>query len=282
MRVMVSGLRGFTGRYFQEELASAGHEAIGLEADLMDGESVEREIRVARPDAFVHFAAIAFVSHQNVNQIYNVNVLGARNVLAALHKSSVPLRAVVLASPANVYGNNGYGAINELATPAPVNDYAVSKLSMELMAKTWFDKLPIVIARPFNYTGVGQNTSFLIPKIVDHYLRSADTIELGNLDVARDFGDVRDVVRAYRLLLELGVPGETYNIATGAPTSLGEVLAICSEISGREMNIKVNPAFVRNNEIKLLIGDASKLRASTGFANRYDIKQTLSWMLTSR
>lgn len=280
MKVMVSGLKGFTGRYFYDEMISAGHEVIGLNADLVDVDNVEKQIIEAQPEAFVHFAAIALVSHHNIKQMYDVNVWGARNVLAALHKSGAPLRAVVLASSANIYGNTS-GAINELAPPAPVNDYAVTKLSMEYMAKTWLDKLPIIIARPFNYTGVGQSASFLIPKIVDHFSRRAPIIELGNIDVARDFGDVRDVAHAYRMILEKGAAGETYNIATGSPTSLNQVLALCSEISGHDIDIKINPEYVRHNEIKVLIGNSEKLRIATGYSNKYRIKQTLAWMLSA-
>lgn len=278
MKVMVSGLKGFTGRYFYDEMISAGHEVIGLNADLVDVDNVEKQIIEAQPEAFVHFAAIALVSHHNIKQMYDVNVWGARNVLAALHKSGAPLRVVVLASSANIYGNTS-GAINELAPPAPVNDYAVTKLSMEYMAKTWLDKLPIIIARPFNYTGVGQSASFLIPKIVDHFSRKASVIELGNIDVARDFGDVRDVALAYRLILEKGVVGETYNIATGVPSSLSDVLDICSTITGHQIKVQINPEFVRKNEIKVLVGDSSKLAAMAGFYRRYDLQQTLQWML---
>lgn len=167
----------------------------------------------------------------------------------------------------------------EGALPHPANDYAVSKLAMEYMARLWLDKLPIVIVRPFNYTGVGQSDSFLLPKIVSHFRRRAPRIELGNLDVWRDFSDVRAVVDAYRRLLELGPVGVTVNVSSGRAHSLREVLSMAENITGHQMRVDVNPAFVRANEVRTLCGDPARLRALIGAWDTPPVEETVRWML---
>ena len=150
----------------------------------------------------VHLAALAFVAEQDPALFYQVNVIGTRNLLEALCNQSTHSECTILASSANVYGNSELEIISESSPTRPANDYAVSKLTMEYLAKTYCDKLPITITLPFNYTGVGQSDRFLIPKIVKHFKKRAPVIELGNLDVAREFSDVRDVALIYRLLAE--------------------------------------------------------------------------------
>ena len=153
---------------------------------------------------------------------------------------------------------------------------------MEYMAKLWQDRLPIIITRPFNYTGVGQAENFLLPKIVTHFQRKAKKIELGNLDVWRDFSDVRAVVNAYRRLIEAKAFGCTVNICSEQLYSLREVVAIVEELSGYHIDIQVNPAFVRAGEVKTLYGDASLLRALIGNWQMPALKETLDWMLKAR
>src|SRR5699024_6327789 len=122
--------------------------------------------------------------------------------------------------------------------------YACSKLAMEHMVATWFDRLPLILARPFNYTGVGQAEHFLIPKIVSHFRRGEDRLELGNLDVSRDFSDVRDVVRAYLALLACDADSRIVNICSGRPTALRTIVRRMNALVGYEIEIDVNPAFV--------------------------------------
>jgi nucleoside-diphosphate-sugar epimerase len=152
---------------------------------------------------------------------------------------------------------------------------------MEHMVATWFERLPIVIARPFNYTGPGQDERFLIPKIVSHFAQGKSVIELGNLDVSRDFSDVRDVVDAYVRLLDSDVRGQRINICSGHAVSLREIISLMEGIARYRINVEVNPAFVRANEIPVLRGDNQRLLAATGFAPRQDLKQTLEDMLTA-
>ncbi|MGH8126387.1 MAG: NAD-dependent epimerase/dehydratase family protein, partial [Rhodanobacteraceae bacterium] len=208
-RALLTGCHGFTGRYVAAELEAAGYQVIGLahdsdppaagvlRANLLDRTAVRHAVAEARARIVVHLAAISFVAHGDADEIYRTNIVGTRNLLEALAAAEVEPRSVVLASSANIYGNAAADPITETTPPAPVNDYAVSKLAMEHMARQWMERLPITLVRPFNYTGVGQAEQFLIPKIVAHFRRGEKVIELGNTDVARDFSDVRDVAHAY-------------------------------------------------------------------------------------
>ncbi len=150
---------------------------------------------------------------------------------------------------------------------------------MEHMARLWNDRLPIIIARPFNYTGRGQAEHFLLPKIVSHFRRNERRIELGNLDVARDFSDVRVVAFAYRKLIELAPAGETFNVCSGVAHRLDEVLLMMSEIAGYTIDVTVNPAFCRGNEIKTLVGNNTKLTRLIGESRHISLSETLRWMM---
>lgn len=289
-RALLTGSEGFTGRYMRAELEAAGYEVIGLgagpgpaagyvQADLQQAQALRAVVEQVQPEVVVHLAALAFVGHGEADDFYRVNLLGTRNLLAALAAAPQRPSAVLLASSANVYGNQSEGCLAESVLPAPANDYAVSKLAMEYMARTWLPELPIFIARPFNYTGVGQAEHFLLPKIVSHFVRREPVIELGNLDVSRDFSDVRAVVAAYRGLLEKRPVGETFNIASGNAHTLKEVLRLCEELTGHQPEVRVNPAFVRSNEVRYLCGDASRLRACLGTWQTPTLRETLGWML---
>jgi nucleoside-diphosphate-sugar epimerase len=293
-RALITGINGFTGQYLSRELENAGYQVFGLTnskvpdspnvfaCDLEDKEKLAHIVAQVSPQVVAHLAAVSFVAHDDVDAIYRTNLLGTRNLLQALDKASVKLKKVLLASSANIYGNATKLPITENCQPNPENDYAVSKMAMEAMAKLWMDRLPIVVVRPFNYTGVGQTRNFLIPKIVDHFKHRETTIELGNIDVERDFSDVRDIVWIYHKLLKNSISGETYNICSGNSKSLKEIISHLSEIAGYEIKIKVNPDFVRNNEIKKLVGSDEKLRATIGDIERIPIKETLSWMYNAK
>lgn len=285
-RVLVTGIEGFTGRNVAAELERAGYEACGLSAvdgarvDLLDAAAVHAAVERIRPQAVIHLAAIAFVAHGDVDGIYRTNIVGTRHLLAALADLVVAPSVVVLASSANVYGNaaGDAGALDERTPVAPANDYAVSKLAMEYMARTWSGRLPLIFTRPFNYTGVGQDGRFLIPKIVDHFRRGERHIELGNLDVWREFMDVRAVAWAYRRLLETRSGDDIYNICTGSGHSLREVLAMMAEIAGYAIDVSVNPAFVRANEVQRLEGNPARLQARIGSLPQYALMDTMRWM----
>jgi nucleoside-diphosphate-sugar epimerase len=292
-RALVTGLRGFTGHYMARELSAAGYHVYGtvlpgeptgpdiFAVDLLDRASIAAAIEQVRPDVVVHLAGIAFVAHNDADQMYRVNVVGTRNLLEALAAGSHKPTSVLLASSANIYGNADVRVIDENVRPSPANDYAVSKLAMEFMARLWMDKLPITIARPFNYTGVGQSDNFLLPKIVSHFRKEARHIELGNLAIARDFSDVRMVARSYRRLLAAAPAGEAFNVCSGQPHSLESLVDMMSEIAGYRIEVHVNPAFVRANEVLTLTGSNAKLTGVIGKIEPTPLSETLRWMYTA-
>ncbi len=295
-KVLVSGIDGFTGRYLAPLLNSAGYEVHGLVqrmpehqvdgvssmhlADLTQPAQLIDVITATVPRFVVHLAGISFVG-SNPELIYRVNLVGTRNLLEALASLSRVPQAIVLASSANVYGNATAGLIDEMSTPAPANDYAVSKLAMEYVAKTYSSRLPLIICRPFNYTGIGQAEAFLLPKIVAHVRRGVAEIELGNLDVARDFSDVRDVSSIYAKLIQTPAAiGATLNICSGKAYTLREVLGLIGDIAGKELAVRINPAFVRSNEVKMLLGDRSRMDALVpDSCGRIPLVDTLRWMI---
>ncbi|WP_186126437.1 NAD-dependent epimerase/dehydratase family protein [Burkholderia gladioli] len=297
-RALVTGLAGFTGRYVAEALEAAGYEVWGtvspeaaspadpalararlLQADLLDPAALREAVAEARPDAVIHLAALAHVADNDPSDLYLVNVVGTRNLLAALDTLDARPRCVLLASSANIYGNARVESIDESVPPDPANDYAVSKLAMEYAARLWSERLPIVIARPFNYTGVGQRENFLLPKLVAHYASHAPRISLGNLDVSRDFSDVRDVAAAYVRLVEAAPIGETFNVCSERACSLKEVLAMLARIAGYVIDVTVDPRFVRGNEVKILKGSRAKLRERIGELPVTPLEETLRWMM---
>jgi GDP-6-deoxy-D-talose 4-dehydrogenase len=289
---LVTGADGFTGRYVAAELRQAGYRVVGISAnangssadtiacDICDLAALTQAILEVKPLVVCHLAAIAFVAHGDVESIYRTNVVGTRNLLEAVAKAGTA-QSVVLASSSNIYGNSTSEILDEATLPAPANDYAVSKLAMEYAAKLWADKLPITIVRPFNYTGLGQSPLFLVPKIVGHFVRRAPTIELGNLNVVRDFSDVRTVAFCYRRLVETAIArksGEAFNTCSGVGYSLREVIAMMQEIAGYEIEVRVNPAFVRANDVIKLIGSPAKLVNAIGPVSNLPLRDTLEWM----
>jgi GDP-6-deoxy-D-talose 4-dehydrogenase len=295
-RVLITGVDGFTGRYQAQELCAAGHEVHGVirdplpggidgvaelhVANLSDPARLVEVVQQVSPEMVLHLAGIAFVLHGDVAAIYQTNLMGTRNLLEALCKVGTSLGAVLLASSANVYGNTNGGMLDESTPFAPANDYAVSKVAMEYVARLYAKRLPIVIARPFNYTGIGQSENFLLPKIVNHVRSRNPLIELGNLDVARDFLDVRTVVRYYRRLLEYpGAAGDVFNICSGVTYTLQQVLQMVREISGHDFEVRVNPSFVRSSEVKILSGNPGKLIGAVGLVPQPTLRDTLRWMM---
>lgn len=280
-KVLLTGAQGFTGRVMSSCLSASGKSVLPLQSDLTDKAALREELSEYRPDWVVHLAALSFVGDTNLEAFYRVNVIGTLNLLETLDELGQTPARVLIASSANIYGIPPVAVVDEHVLPAPLNHYACSKLAMEYMVRPWFERFPIVITRPFNYTGLGQDTRFLIPKIVDHFVRGEKEIALGNIDISRDFSDVRDVVTAYIKLLESGVSGEIVNICSGRVYSLRQLIEMMTHIAGYEIQIHVNPAFVRANDIPVLSGNPARLRALTGFSPQILMEETLLEMYTS-
>lgn len=277
-KVLITGLEGFTGQHLKTLLSGKDIEVIGLKADITDREAVLSEVLDIAPSHVVHLAAISFAAEANTDLIYRVNVTGTLNLLDALSKCPTAIKKVIIASSATVYGNLPHTVLSEELCPKPVNHYGCSKLSMEHMVQNYNDKMPIVITRPFNYTGIGHAEHFLIPKIIKAYRNKKSFIELGNLDVSREFNDVRDVCNIYYDLLCSKDKSIIVNLCSGKTISLIEVIESMNQLAGYEMDVKVNPEFVRKNEIKDLSGSTIKLNGIIKPHFKYDIDSTLKWM----
>jgi nucleoside-diphosphate-sugar epimerase len=238
-----------------------GHHVYSLKADINDVSSLEYEILECSPDAVIHCAGISFVASKDEEAFYRVHALGTSNLLKALLRLPKIPSKVLLASSATVYGNCMTIPTPEDQPVNPVDHYAMSKVAMEEMAKTFFNKLPIVIARPFNYTGPGQKESFLIPKLIKHFVNRSPIIALGNINVQREFNDVISICRLYLALLDFGLPGEIYNVGSGQARSLLSVIQILKNITGHHLEIESKADLIRPNEIVCMQCNPQKIMA---------------------
>jgi nucleoside-diphosphate-sugar epimerase len=291
--VLLTGALGFTGKFVEKSLVQSGFYVIGIgnkesfkdnyfQVDLLDISSLKKIVSFVRPDYVIHLAGIAFVESKMPNLFYEVNLIGTRNLLSCIATLSDSPKKVILASSANIYGHQVPGSIKESAVPNPVNDYAISKYSMELIAKLWSNEFPITIARPFNYTGLGQTNHFVIPKIVSHFINKSPMLELGNLQVCRDFSDVRTVAEIYVALLQDKLSDfKVVNICSGRSISLNYIISLCERYSNYRPNVSVNPKYVRSNEIEELYGSTDYLYSLLPSISPIPIEETIKWMLCS-
>jgi GDP-4-dehydro-6-deoxy-D-mannose reductase len=304
-RALITGASGFTGRWLARACAQAGDEVIGIsrtadgppaeewelvELDLRDADGVRDLFRTRRPDVVYHLAALSSVGHSWADPAGTMreNVASAVNVLEAL-RLEAPEARTVWVSTCEVYGSPASLPIVEDAPLAPANPYAVSKLAGEQLAAVYVDAhgLELVRARPFSHTGPGQRPRFVVSSLarqaIEGRLAGQDPIELstGNADTRRDFTDVRDVVRAYRLLAQTdGLRGEVFNVASGRSISATEqVLLLGSLLAPTRVEHLVDPARVRAHEVMDLRGDATRLHQATGWEPRIPFRQTVADML---
>jgi GDP-6-deoxy-D-talose 4-dehydrogenase len=282
-RVLITGISGFTGPYVRAALEDRGYQVVGLDetVDLLDADAVEQVVKDEGFDYVVHLAAVSFAAHEQASD-YQVNVLGTRNLLESIARHRPKVKKLVLASSANVYGRPARIPVDESAVPAPLNHYGESKLAMELMARQWFKRLPVLITRPFNYSGVGQSPKFVLAKIVGHFRDQAREIELGDTSVVREFMDVRDVAKIYVDLLECDAASDVVNLCSGRGYRLDEVLDKLRVLTGRAPAIRKAEALVRGNEIPELVGSPAKLRSILGGVSFKPLDETLRWMWTQR
>ena len=296
-RILITGITGFTGRYVARRFVDLGYEVYGFShAQNRDMDGVKQIFAISlnsytrlkqiidqiKPHYVIHLAAISFVAHADMSELYETNVIGTRNLMEALKNADTLPEHVMVASSANVYGNNDSGQPLTEATPfAPVNDYAVTKVTGEYISGLYSQYFPITIVRPFNYTGLHQSSNFLVPKIIQAAKAKQSVIELGNLDIARDFSDVRDVARFYMELIQRknSANFRTINICSGQAYTLHQILNYAQDATNHQFNeIRINPAFVRTNEIKLLLGDPAILNKAVSDIKRYPLEATIEWM----
>ena len=289
MRALVTGARGFVGPYLVDHLESAGDEVVGLgpEVDITDAEAIRSAVAAARPDAVYHLAAASHVgsSWSAPAEVLRINAEGTLNLLLAAEAAGAS-RVLVVGS-AEEYGIVDPSALPlaETAPLRPVTPYGASKVAAEVVGLQAFlgRGLPVVLARPFNHLGPGQSDRLVASTLAHQVARNerdgTDVIMAGDLTPRRDFTDVRDVVRAYRLLVERGEPGEAYNVCSGVAVPVSEVADALIAHAGRPMRIELDPARLRPVELPVLQGDPSKLRAATGWAPEIPLEQTLADLL---
>jgi GDP-4-dehydro-6-deoxy-D-mannose reductase len=290
VRVLVTGSKGFVAGWLLAHLEALGDQVTGLDAevDITDAPALTDAITGAAPDAICHLAAQASVdaSWKDQTATYAVNTFGALNVLEAALACNRPPR-VLLVSSSEVYGRVQPEdlPIREDQPLAPASPYAASKAAAELIGlQAWLGRgLEVVRVRPFNHTGPGQRPDFVVPalaKQVGALARSGrGVLETGNLEARRDLTDVRDVVRAYRALLESGAPGEVYNVCRGEAVSIHDVARRLLALAGVEAEMVVDPARIRPVDLPELRGDPTRLRAATGWVPEIPLDETLAAVL---
>jgi GDP-4-dehydro-6-deoxy-D-mannose reductase len=276
--IMITGAQGFAGGHLAAEL---DEDAVGVESDVRDLESLREEIRSARPRALVHLAALSSAgeSWSEPAETWLVNSVGTVNVVEALLAEALEAR-LLFVSTGEVYGRPHELPTTELAPVAPVSPYAASKAAAEIAcAQAASAGLDVVVARAFQHEGPGRDERFAIGswtrQIAELELSGGGALRVGDLSPERDISDVRDVCRAYRLLLDPAVQSGVYNVASGKKTGLTDVVEQLIRMARVAVSVEPDPARMRPVDIPVVWGDPSKLRAATGWAPEIPLERTL-------
>jgi len=292
MRALITGGNGFVGRHLAAFLQDHGDEVsvFDLPSDISNGNDVRDALHKAQPEAIYHLAALSHVgaSWIDPSSVLQVNVIGSA-VLFAAARDIVPEATTLLVSSAEVYGAVAASdlPITESLVPRPVSPYAASKLAAEVLAQQAVRAFQqqIVIARPFNHVGPGQAPTFFVPAMASRMVaaqRSGEhTIPVGNLSSRRDFLDVRDVVRSYRLLVERGTSGEVYNISSGIDRAMSDVANDLRSLVDPSLQFVTDESLLRPADVPVLRGSSEKINAATGWSPRWSWSETLADVVAS-
>lgn len=293
MRALVTGAGGFVGKWLVEHLRGEGDEVVAVDrdVDVTDSGALRAVVLDARPRAVYHLAALSHVgrSWDDPSAVVQVNTLGTATVLDACSRCA-DLPTVLVVSSAEVYGQVAADRqpISEDEPLAPVTPYAGSKAAAEMLAvQAHLGRgLPVIRVRPFNHVGPGQSDAFVVPalaaRIVAAQQLGKSTMTVGNLSARRDLTDVRDIVRAYRLAVVHGQPGAVYNVCSGTSPSIDEVAQRLMALAGAKLRLEVDPALARPADVPVVRGDATRLRAATGWTPQFALEQTLADVLAER
>lgn len=292
-KALITGANGFVGYYLRDELEKNEYIVSGMDivgdddvhcADLTDYSAVKQVIDAVKPDCIFHLAGQASVgfSWENPQLTFDVNVKGTLNLLEAVRCMDKTISILVIGS------SDEYGKVREKDCPIketletdPCNPYAISKQTQEELCRLFVKAygMRIIMTRSFNHTGPRQKKGFVVPdfcsRLVEMERAGQYRLEVGNLEAKRDFSDVRDIVYAYRLLLEKGKSGEVYNVGSGCAYYIRELLDKLICISGYSVEVCIDRKKMRPIDLPLIQSDINKLSICTGYYPRYSIEQTL-------
>ncbi len=300
-RVLVTGIEGFVGNYLTQHLKELGYEIFGLhllpvtnphsgvnyrQCDILKYKQLKALIDDIKPEGIFHLAAISSVgfSFSHPEETININFIGTYHLLRALTELTLSPRVIIISS-ADVYGKTKERPVNEDYQLRPVSPYGLSKMLAEECAKFFAAQgLDILILRPFNHIGVGQREDFVFPYCAKRIAEiekgiSPNSLPLGNIDVRRDYLDVRDVVRAYEMAFRLAKTGEIYNVATGKPITIREGVEYLISLTKKPIQISIKKERKRRYDIPYLSGATEKFQKATGWKPEREIKETLKEML---
>jgi len=281
MSILLTGSKGFTGK-FLESILTSKHDVHPLESNLLDIESLNRELDRIKPSVIFHLAGVAVTHDTPSGLLYDVNTIGVHNLLQSVINTSNLQTKVFLVSTASVYSTHEPDVIfTESSDISLGSHYATSKYCAELIARQYASMLDITILRPFNYTGVGQTDNFIIPKLVNAYKNNIDSIKVGNLNVVREFNDVRWIAEVYyELICHRAQDIPLINISSGVGVELFSAIEFLSNYSQHKVELVVDSSFTRENDPISVVGDNSYLRSIIGekATSRYDFLDTLKWM----
>jgi GDP-4-dehydro-6-deoxy-D-mannose reductase len=292
-RLFITGGHGFVGQWVRKLAASKGDPDLsialpGTEFQLLDSAQVDRELSAARPDSVLHLAAQADVSRsfREPEATFVANFLGTLHLFQGLRRAGLSPRTLIVSS-GDVYGLVPSDAvpIGETRPPRPVSPYAVSKLATEAMAYQWWitERLPAIVARPFNHIGAGQSDAFVLPAFARQIVeikagKREPVINVGDIDTTRDFTHVADIVDAYLLLLEKGEPGEIYNVCSGVDYRIRDLLERMLHFAGVKAGVRQDPSRLRPAEQRVVRGDNAKIRR-LGWTPKRSIDDSLKEIL---
>lgn len=303
-KAFITGISGFAGSHLASFLLSQGFSVSGTyltsdslenlsnrnelslhQVNLLDENKTHSAINSEKPDFIFHLAALSppGKSFDNPKETFITNISSQLNVFQAIKNSKLTKARILIVSSAEVYGHVSKDdlPIDEETPFNPTNPYAVSKLTQDFLGLQAFltDKLKIVRVRPFNHIGPRQSTMFAISafakRIVEIEKGKIDSMKVGNLSAKRDFTDVRDMVKAYKLALEKGAEGEVYNIGSGTSHQMSEILEMLTGMSTKEIKVENDPALMRPADDPELVCDNTKFKTLTGWEPEIPIETTL-------
>lgn len=298
MKALITGLNGFVGKYLSKYLLERGYTVYGtvieddvnidnikiFRMDLLNKKEVEETIKSINPDHIYHLAGQSSValSWKNPTLTIDVNVNGTINLLDAVRENNIDTKVLIIGS------SDEYGVIRPEKCPIkeehmlnPASPYAISKMTQEQIAKLYINsyKMNLIMVRAFNHIGPMQSKNFVVSdfasKIAEIEKGAEPVIRVGNLEAYRDFTDVRDIVRGYAMLMENGKCGETYNIGSGNPYKIQDILEILLSLSNTKIMVEIDPDKLRPSDVPIIQCDNSKIKSHVNWEIQYDIKNTL-------